>query len=198
MLCVRVGWGAWTPWSSLSLILLFYPVYSTWAVKFPCSGFCFIDMGVVSSHWCVFPLEIFVSSWCPDGQPLRSVLSMYICIFVFATRFRARWHFSYSLDLVLWHLPWKGPGADVHSLSPWFHTRKKTSGSENEEVITESKHKQGLWNSCFLNEWWECSCDPNAVMPCRFKNARFSVNVNTFCGWNRMTRRAQTFFPYFL
>lgn len=86
MLCVRVGWGAWTACSSLSFILLFYPVYSAWAVKLPYSGFCFIDMDVVFSHWCVFPLEIFVSSWCPDGQPLRrSVLSMYICIFVFAT-----------------------------------------------------------------------------------------------------------------
>lgn len=143
MLCVRVGWGAWTACSSLSFILLFYPVYSARAVKLPYSGFCFIDMDVVFSHWCVFPLEIFVSSWCPDGQPLRrSVLSMYICIFVFATRFRARWHFSHSLDLILWHLHWKG--TNVYSLSPCFHMRKKTTGSENEQVITETKRKQGF------------------------------------------------------
>lgn len=137
------------------------------------------------------PLPLLVPWWTAFEE---KCFSLYIFIFVFAARFRARWLFSSSLDLILWHLPWKGTVTDVHSLNPCFHRRKKATGSENEQVITATKCKQGFWNSCFWNEWWECSCDPSAIMPHRFMNARFSINVDAFCGWNRMMRRTQTFF----
>lgn len=155
MLCVRGGWEAWAAWCSLcpsSACSTTSAVPELW--NSPMLGSASLISMWFSVTWRGFPLEIFVPSWCSDGRPLRSVLSIYICIFVFATRLRARWHFAYSPDLILWHLPWKGAGTDVHSLTPCFHRRKQTAGSRNEQSwqrVIISKDFE-IW----LSEWMVC------------------------------------------
>lgn len=141
---------------------------------------CEISLMWILLHWygCGFqslvhfpignPYVQLVPWWAP--QPLRRIiLSMYICIFVFATRFRSKCHFSYSANLG------KGLMFTASTLAS-IGERRQLGVRKN-----KSSERPSASKDFEILAFWTSGGNA-AVTPYRFMNARFAINIMPFVG----------------